>query len=433
MGETLKVGLLGYGTVGSEVGHILEKHSEMISMRVGATIEVSKVLVRDATRARKNPIPAGASIETDISAILDDPELDILVEVMGGIDPAYGWIRAALEAGKHVVTANKELIAVHGGELLDLARDNSADLYFEAAVAGGIPVIHPLREALVGNRIELIMGIVNGTTNYILTQMEQGNSYEAALKEAQELGYAEADPSADVDGHDAAAKISILASIAFGSRVTPDDVFTEGISRLSIDDLAYAEELGWVIKLIGLAKRVEGGVDVRVHPTLLPGDHPLAAVKDEFNAIFIVGDSVGKLMFYGQGAGGPPTASAVVGDVIDVARNCLAGATGMLGCTCFDENRVIPIDEVVSSYYLRTTVLDRPGVLAKIASAFGRHDVSLAKVLQMQTLEEDRAELVMVTHESQEANVRKALEEIDSLEEVVGVESLIRAEITEGN
>lgn len=427
----ISIGLLGYGTVGSGVGHILSTHADNIADKVGARLVIRKVLVRSPGKPRKYEFPEGAVLASHIDEILSDDSIDIVVEVMGGIDPAREWVTRALSAGKHVVTANKELMAAHGGELLDLSTDNKVDLFFEASVAGGIPVIHPLKESLAGNDISLVMGIVNGTTNYILSQMERGAEFGEALAQAQELGFAEADPSADIEGRDAASKVAILASIAFGSRVTPKDVYTEGISRITRADIKYAQELGWVIKLIALAKQEEGRIDVRVHPTLLPGNHPLASVKDVFNAIFLEGDSVGELMFFGQGAGSLPTASAIVGDLIDAARNSLSGASGSLGCTCLSEKPIKPIEEVETNYYIRMIVGDRPGVLGKIAQIFGDHNVSLAKVLQMQSLDRS-AELVFVTHKSIEADIQKSLKIMNGIDEVIEVSSLIRSEIPEG-
>jgi homoserine dehydrogenase len=346
---------------------------------------------------------------------------------MGGIEPARRYVLEALSRGKSVVTANKDLLAVHGQELLTTASQNKADLFFEASVAGGIPIIKILKESLAGNRIQEVIGIVNGTTNYILSKMtNEGSDFGAVLREAQEKGYAEADPTSDIEGFDAARKIAILASLAFNSRVTLDDVYVEGITRITPEDIRYARELGYVVKLLGIARETGEGIEVRVHPALVPAKHPLAAVSDAFNAVFVRGDAVGETMFYGRGAGELPTASAVVGDIIAAARNRRFNIAGLIGCTCFETKPVRPITAIQTCYYLRLRVTDRPGVLAGIAAAFGNNNVSLAAVTQKTT--GVIAELVLVTHRVQEANLRAAVEELKRLPTVETVANIIRVE-----
>lgn len=423
---TIGLGLLGLGTVGRGVYRVLEKNREVISARLGASLEVLRILVRDAGKDRGITFPPGL-LTTDPAVVLEDPAVEIIVEVMGGIEPARRYVLEALSRGKSVVTANKDLIAVHGQELLTTASQNKADLFFEASVAGGIPIIKILKESLAGNRIQEVIGIVNGTTNYILSKMtNEGSDFGAVLREAQEKGYAEADPTSDIEGFDAARKIAILASLAFNSRVTLDDVYVEGITRITPEDIRYARELGYVVKLLGIARETGEGIEVRVHPALVPARHPLAAVSDAFNAVFVRGDAVGETMFYGRGAGELPTASAVVGDIIAAARNRRFNIAGLIGCTCFETKPVRPITAIQTCYYLRLRVTDRPGVLAGIAGAFGNNNVSLAAVTQKTT--GVIAELVLVTHRVQEANLRAAVEELKRLPTVETVANIIRVE-----
>ena len=424
--RSIGIGILGLGTVGGGVYRVLRDNREVISSRLGASIEVKKILVRDLQKARRVTVPQEL-LTTYPSSVLEDPAVEIVVEVMGGIEPARDYILRALSQGKSVVTANKDLLAVHGKELFEEAFASKADLYFEASVAGGIPIIKVLKEAFTGNRIQQVIGIVNGTTNYILSKMsDEGADFDTVLQEAQAEGYAEADPTNDIEGFDAARKIAILASIAFNSRVTLDDVYVEGITRIRPEDIRYARELGYVIKLLGIARETAEGVEVRVHPSLVPGGHPLAAVSDVFNAVFVQGDAVGKTMFYGRGAGELPTASAVVGDVVAAARNILYNVKGITGCTCFEVKPVRPITEVETRYYLRLRVLDKAGVLAGIAGAFGNNGVSLAAVIQKTA--GVVAELVMVTHRVREANLRAAVAELERLPTVETVANIIRVE-----
>jgi len=347
---------------------------------------------------------------------------------MGGINPALEYSLGALKQGKSLVTANKDMVAAHGKELFLAAGENGCDLFFEASVAGGIPIIQPLKECLAANRIRQVIGIINGTTNYMLTRMsKEGLTFEEALAQAQALGYAEADPTADVGGYDAARKLAIIASIAFNTRVPLDRVYIEGITRITTEDIKYAAELNYVVKLLGIAKESDDGIEVRVHPALLPEDHPLAPVDDVYNAIHVSGDAVGDVMFFGRGAGELPTASAVVGDVMSAARYQLRGVPGMISCTCFTEKEIKPMGLTSTKYYIRLNVADRPGVLASIAFVFGNNDVSLASVIQKHTTGQ-AAEIVLVTHEVLEKNLQDALKIIKELSTVNEVSNVIRVE-----
>lgn len=419
--------LLGLGTVGSGVYKIFERHKEDFFLKTRVNVNLKTILERDDSKIKALGV-SGDRVASDFKEIISNPDIDIVVEVIGGIEPAKTFILEAIKAGKHIVTANKELLSCFGKEILESARDKNVDVFFEASVGGGIPIIHPLKEYLVGNKILRVMGIVNGTTNYILTKMADDNCpYEVALKEAQEKGFAERDPSADVEGRDAAAKIAILASIAFNSRVTVENVFVEGITSITPQDIMYARELGYVIKLITLAKEENGEIDVRVHPTMISSEHPLASVKGVNNAIFVEGDAVGEVMFYGPGAGSLPAASAVVGDILGIASNICFGGVGKIGCTCFEAKRIKPIDEINSSFYLLMDVIDKPGVLARIAKIFGENNVSLASVIQKGP-RGTNAELMFITHQTKESNLRKALSEIKELNVVNKICNVIRVE-----
>jgi len=423
--ERIRVGLLGMGTVGRGVYRLLQDNATLITQRIGVPVEVARVLVRDRSRNRGIEVPEGVLTE-NADEILDDPSIDIVVEVIGGIDPARKLVLKALAQKKSVVTANKDMMAVHGKELFAAAQANGRDLFFEASVAGGIPIIRVLKECLAGDRIRQVMGIVNGTTNYMLTRMSrEGADFDAVLRAAQAAGYAEADPTNDVEGYDAARKIAILASIAFNTRISLDDVYVEGITRITAEDIRYAAELGYVVKLLGIARDTPEGIEVRVHPALLPQSHPLAAVNDVFNAVFVDGEAVGETMFYGRGAGELPTAGAVVADVIDAARNLLYRVPGMISCTCFTERPIKPMGRVVSRNYLRLRVIDRPGVLAQIAFVFGENQVSLASVIQKQTVGE-MAELVLITHDVPEENLHRALATLAELPVVDRIYNVIR-------
>ncbi len=419
--RVVRVGLLGAGTVGAGVARILAEHAPSIASRTGARIEVTRIAVRDLSRPRDLPVSA-AVLGDDPAAVVEADDVDVVVEVMGGRVPAGDLIRRAIALGKPVVTANKELIAHEGPELAALARAAGVDLAFEAAVAGGIPIIRPMRESLAGDRVTRVVGILNGTTNYILTRMtDEGADFSDVLADAQAAGYAEADPSADVDGHDAAAKTAILATLAFDVAVHADDVYREGIRDVSAADLRVAQRLGYVIKLIGVANVVDGRVGMRVHPAMLPAAHPLASVRGVFNAVYVEADASGPLMFYGQGAGAMPTGAAVVGDLIDAARG-LVHTTTRPSQLHLEPADLRTIDELRTQYCVRLEVDDRPGVLAEVARSFGAHDVSIAQVWQDGVM--DGAELVLVTHRSREADLRAtviALEQLPAIRRVAGV------------
>ncbi len=420
------VGLLGMGTVGRGVYRILNDNKIIIEKRAGVPIAIKKVLVRDTAKNRDIEIPDGL-LTTNIDDILDDPDIDIVVELLGGIRPALEYSLRALGKNKSLVTANKDMIALHGQELFAAAEAVRRDLFFEGSVAGGIPIIRPLKECLAANRITRVIGIINGTTNYMLTRMtKEGLGFRQALEEAQALGYAEADPSADVEGYDAARKLAILASIAFNTRIPLEQVYVEGVTKITAEDIAYAANLNYVIKLLGIARESAEGVEVRVHPTLLPKNHPLASVNDVFNAIFVTGDAVGDVMFYGRGAGEMPTASAVAADVMNAARNLNNDCPGMTGCTCFEEKQIKAMGLTATEYYIRIDVADKPGVLASIAYIFGNNNVSLASVIQHTSGKS--AELVLITHEVFEQNLQTALKGIKELPVVNEISNVIRVE-----
>ena len=423
----INIGLLGCGTVGGGVVKLLAKNREIIAKKTGAEIMIKKVLERDEQKCIQIGLDPSL-ITQDFDDIINDESIDIVVELIGGIEPALSFVIAAMNKGKHVVTANKDMIAVKGKELFETAEANHVDFYFEASVAGGIPIVYPLKQSLAGNHIEEVIGILNGTTNYILTKMSQeGRDYEEVLREAQALGYAESDPTADVCGLDAARKIAILSSIAFNSRVTLDDVYVEGITAISPQDIQYASELGYVVKLLAIAKEVEGKIQARVHPAFIPLNHPLAFVNDVFNAVFVRGDAVGEIMHYGRGAGEMPTASAVLGDIIEVARNMAYHTNARIGCTCYENKSILPISELSAQYYIRMTVKDRPGVLAGIAGVFGNNEVSIATVLQ-KTSRADMAELILITHTVKEKDLQDSLTVLKGMSIVGEINNVVRLE-----
>ncbi len=425
MDGVIRLGLLGCGTVGGGVVTILAREAADITARAGAQVLVTRVAVRDAGRERDLPL-GDAVLGTDPWAVVEADDVDVIVEVMGGRDPAGALIRRALELGKPVVTANKELIAHEGPELYEAARAAGVDLAYEAAVAGAIPIIKPLKESLAGDRVTRVVGILNGTTNYILTRMsEEGASYLDVLADAQALGYAEADPTADVGGHDAAAKCAIIASLAFDTVVHADDVYREGIEQVTATDIRTAQALGYVIKLIGIASEVDDQIGVRVHPAFLPRTHPLASVRDAFNAVYVEAEAAGELMFYGRGAGALPTGSAVVGDVIDVARNLLQTARGATE-TAHRAKPLRPMEELRTQYYVLLDVDDQPGVLAEVARTFGTHEVSIAQVWQEGA--GDHAQLVLITHRSREGALRATAEALAAAPGVRRVASVLRVE-----
>lgn len=427
--ERIGLGLLGCGTVGSEVARLIARDHGDLSARSGASLELIKVGVKDSSKDR--PSVEKSLLTTDLGSVVTDPKVSIVIEVMGGIEPARSLILQALEAKKSVVTANKALLAKHGAEIFATARANGVDLYYEAAVGGAIPIVRPLRESIVGDSVTKVMGIVNGTTNYILTKMdEEGAEYETVLKEAQRLGFAEADPTADLEGHDAAAKIAILASLAFHTQVRIDDVHAEGISSLSKRDIEIAQAIDHVIKLLAIAEVTEEGkVSARVHPTLVPRHHPLAAVRNAFNAVFVEAKSAGELMFYGRGAGGAPTASAILGDVVAIARHISFGGVGSRESD-YADLPIASIDQVKTRYLIRLDVADRSGVLAAVAQTFATHRVSIQTVRQ--SGRGDDAELVIMTHTATDQDLAATVKDLAGLEIVKKVESVLRVEGSEG-
>ena len=421
------------GTVGGGIARLLAQKSAAIAAETGRGIVLRRALVRDASRSRSVELPAGI-LTTDPAAVLDDAEIDVVVEVMGGISPAHDYVKRAISSGKHVVTANKELMATHGVELLQLAQQHGVDVYFEASVGGGIPLIGVFRQDLVANEVHEIHAIINGTTNYILTRMAQdGADYGPALAEAQQLGYAEPDPTNDVEGIDAGYKLAILASLAFRTNVAPRAIHREGITRLRAADFRYARELGYVIKLLAIGRRHGTAeapeVEVRVHPTLVPHGFLLADVNGVFNAVHVRGDLVGNVLFYGRGAGAEPTSSAVVSDVIDVAHNLNAGVSNRIPFHYAGALPVRAMSALETRYYVRLWVVDRPGVLAKIAQVFGDHRISIASCIQKESdSESGAAELVIVTHRALEADMQAALAEFRSLEIVRELANMLRIE-----
>ena len=424
----LRIGLLGCGNVGAALVTLLDEQRHTVTARTGIELHITRIAVRSTAKDRGLIVDPSVFC-TDAAAVVSDPDIDLVVEVVGGIEPARTLIRQAISAGKPVVTANKELLANCGAELFAAAEEAGLDLLFEAAVAGAIPLIRPLRESLVAEPVRRVMGIVNGTTNYILTQMaERGASYAEALSEAQSLGYAERDPTADVEGFDAGAKAAIIATVTFGAVVVAGDVYREGISRITRDDIEMARRLGYAVKAVAVAERTDDGsgdrpeVAVRVHPAMVPLQHPLASVRDSFNAVVVQGDAVGELMFYGRGAGGRPTASAVLGDLVDAAVNLTSGGPGRMGRLV--RARIRSIDDLRSAYYICVEVADQPGVLASVAAVFGRHGVSIRSMEQHGL--GDEARLVFITHESRERDVQATLRDLRGLEPVHEVGTVVR-------
>ncbi len=422
----VNIGLLGCGTVGTSLLELIHEQREVISQRTGLVIDVAMVSVRDVSKSRTAPIDPTLFTD-DPKQVVESADVDVVVEVMGGIDPSRELISKALELGKPVVTANKELLAAHGEELYTLAGQSGVDLLFEAAVAGGIPIIRPLRESLAGEPITRVMGIVNGTTNFILTKMtEEGMSFADALEEAQKLGYAESDPTADVGGHDAAAKAAIIASLAFGGRVNSDDVYVEGITEITPEDIEFAHRLGHCIKLLAIVEKQESNgaesLCVRVHPSMVPLTHPLANVQESFNAIFVEGDSVGELMFYGRGAGGPPTASAVLGDLIDASCNIKRSSAASIGG--FTSINISPIADLETQYFFEVEVEDRPGVLAQVAAVLGEQNVSIQS-MEQEGLESE-ARLIFITHKALESSFQAAIVALDKLKIVRNIGTVLR-------
>ncbi|HJB91207.1 MAG TPA: homoserine dehydrogenase [Candidatus Eisenbergiella merdigallinarum] len=422
--RTIRAALLGAGTVGKGVYKLAGLLQEDIVKKTGARLVIDRILVRDKNRKREG-IPA--EILTDRwEEIAEDEGIEIVIELMGGIEPALTYIQEALRRGKQVITANKDLLAEHGAQLFEAAAGQGCDLHFEASVAGAIPIIRPLRQSLAAAGLTEVMGIVNGTTNYILTKMsEEGMGYEEALQLATRLGYAESDPTADVEGYDAGRKLAIMASIAFNSRVTFPQVYTEGITKITAEDIRYAKEFGYAIKLIGMTRLTEEGIEVKVHPMLIPDQHPLASVRDSFNAVFVHGQACDDAMFMGRGAGEMPTASAVMGDVIDCMRNILHGSCGKIGCGCYLNLPVKPIQETASRFFLRLQVTDKPGALANIAGILGNNSVSIGQVVQKKS-HNGVAELVIITDSVRERHFNDAIRILEGMSVIREISGIIR-------
>ncbi|RUM91873.1 MAG: homoserine dehydrogenase [Thermodesulfatator sp.] len=433
MKNELNIGLLGFGTVGSGTAKILLANRQLLEERAGCPVNLKWICDKDLESDRGFPVPSEI-LTDDIEKLFNDPELDIFIELIGGIEPARTFVLRAIEKGKHVVTANKALLATHGFEIFEAASRAGVEIGFEASVGGGIPCIKALKEGLVANNISTVLGIMNGTANYILTSMTDHNlSFDKALKKAQRLGYAEADPTYDIEGIDTAHKLVIMAILAFGQRIALSDVYTEGISRLTPLDISFATELGYSIKLLAIGRQANGIVDLRIHPTMIPSDHLLSQVKGAYNAFYFTGDSVGKIMLYGMGAGQMPTGSAIVADVIDIVRNLNSGCKERVPSLSIPFKNIRParikaMDEVRGKYYFRFTVKDQPGVLSKISGILGAQQISIASVVQKGRGEESSVPIVMVTHEAREGRVRTALEEIDSQDFVLDRTMTIRIE-----
>jgi homoserine dehydrogenase len=433
MKSRIGVGIIGFGTVGTGVAKVLLDNAALIRRRVGVPVELVRIADLDIARDRGIVLPPGL-LTTDAKQVLHDPAVDVVVELIGGYDTAKRVILEAIASGKQVVTANKALLALHGEEIFEAASRQGVDVGFEASVGGGIPVVRALMEGLAGNTIESIYGIINGTSNYILSRMtREGASFEAVLKEAQQAGYAEADPTFDVAGIDSAHKLAILVSLAYGTPVNFKEIYTEGITHITPTDIAYAKEFGFTIKLLGIAKLADGEVEARVHPTMVPSASPIAQVDGVYNAIQLVGDAVGDVVLYGRGAGSMPTGSAVVSDVIAIGRNLLTGAVGRVPVASFRQEqrrplRMKPMDEIRSLYYLRFMVVDRPGVLAQIAGELGRCGISISSMLQQGRREGQTVPVVIKTHMAKERDVQAALRELNRKAFVSEPATLIRVE-----
>jgi len=431
--DRVNIGLIGLGTVGTGLVRILQEKAKLLEERLGLSIVLKRIADLDVTTDRGVKVNP-AILTTKVADVLEDPEIAIVVELIGGLEPARTFMLRAIEQGKHIVTANKALLAMHGAEIFGAAEEKGVDIGFEGSVGGGIPIIRSFKEGLVANKIRVIFGILNGTSNYILSEMtHQGLKFQEALQMAQELGYAEADPTLDIEGTDTAHKLSILLSLAYGIQVRIDDIYTEGISFINPMDIEHAKELGYHIKLLAIAKADSGPIEARVHPTLLPADHLLSTVKGPFNAIFVKGDAVGSTLFYGAGAGMMPTGSAVVSDLVDLCRNIRLGISRRVPLLGYEpvhirEGEIKNILDISSTYYLRFTVVDRSGVLSRISGILGDLDISIASVIQKGRRVEKAVSIYMVTHEAQEKNMQKALQVIDRLPVIVDKTVLIRIE-----
>jgi homoserine dehydrogenase len=426
--EAISIGMLGLGTVGSGVVTIIENHQDKLMHQVGCPVKLKKILVKDLDKPRAVEVSTEL-LTTNEDDILNDPDIDVVIEVMGGVGKTRDYLLKALKNKKHVVTANKDLMAVYGAELHTVAAENGCDLFYEASVAGGIPILRSLVDGLASDRITKIMGIVNGTTNFILTKMsKQGAAYKEVLKEAQELGYAEADPTSDVEGLDAARKMTILATLGFSMKVDLDDVKVTGITQITEDDLKYAKQLGYTMKLLGIAKREEEKMEVSVQPTLLPDTHPLASVNDEYNAVYVFGEAVGETMFYGPGAGSLPTATSVVSDLVGVMKNMRLGVNGRSAVTPQYPKKMKNTDEIFSKYFMRLHVADEVGVFADITGVFSDHHVSFEKILQMPLIDKVLAEIVLVTHHASLKDYEDILMKLRDLPAVKEIKSSYRVE-----
>jgi homoserine dehydrogenase len=426
----VNVGIIGFGTVGTGTVRILLENKDILKERLGFEINLRRVAVRDILRKRGIKVPKGV-LTTDVDSLLNDPQIDIVVELIGGIDTAKDFILKAVRNGKHVVTANKALLAIKGNEIFTAAQKAGVEIGFEAAVAGGIPIIKVIREGLVANKIKAIYGIINGTSNYILTKMTEENvEFSDALKEAQDLGYAEADPTLDIEGIDSAHKLAILASLSYSIPVPYKNIYTEGISHLSTQDIAFASELGYKVKLLAIAKESDKGIELRVHPTMLPKDYLISKVEGAFNAVYVEGDATGSTLYYGKGAGDMPTGSAVVSDIVDIARDIRKNAIGRVPVITRTgtDIRIKKIDDVISMYYFRFSALDRPGVLSKISGILGNYNISIASVIQKGRRIGEAVPLVVLTHEAKEKDVRQAIKEIDRLAVVMDKTVFMRVE-----
>ncbi|MBT2694969.1 homoserine dehydrogenase [Bacillus sp. ISL-55] len=430
--QAISVGLLGLGTVGSGVVRIIENHQDKLMHQVGCPIKVKKILVQDVDKERSVKVDPSL-LTVNPADIMEDPEIEVVIEVMGGIEDTREHLLQALRSKKNIVTANKDLMAVHGSELLTVANENGCDLFFEASVAGGIPILRSLVDGLASDRITKMMGIVNGTTNYILTKMSQeGLAYDSVLKEAQQLGYAEANPASDVDGLDAARKMAIMATLGFSMKIDLDDVKVKGITSVTEEDLQYAKQLGYTMKLLGIAVREGDKVEVCVEPALLPSSHPLSSVNNEYNAVYVYGEAVGETMFYGPGAGSLPTATAVVSDLVGVVKNMRLGVNGTSFVTPQYEKQLKNDGEVNSKHFLRFHVHDEVGVFSKITSLFASHNVSFEKILQLPLKEKELAEIVVVTHQASLKDYQDILMELRDLKFVKDVKSSYRVEGSAG-
>jgi homoserine dehydrogenase len=426
----INIGIIGFGTVGTGTVRLLLENKDILKERLGFEINLRRVAVRDILRKRGIKVPKGV-LTTDVDSLLNDPQIDIVVELIGGIDTAKDYILKAVRNGKHVVTANKALLAIKGNEIFTAAQKAGVEIGFEAAVAGGIPIIKVIREGLVANKIKAVYGIINGTSNYILTKMTEENvEFSDALKEAQDLGYAEADPTLDIEGIDSAHKLAILASLSYSIPVPYKNIYTEGISHLSTQDIAFASELGYKVKLLAIAKESDKGIELRVHPTMLPKDYLISKVEGAFNAVYVEGDATGSTLYYGRGAGDMPTGSAVVSDIVDIARDISKNAIGRVPVITRTgrDIRIKKIDDVISMYYFRFSALDRPGVLSKISGILGNYNISIASVIQKGRRIGEAVPLVVLTHEAKEKDVRQAIKEIDRLAVVMDKTVFMRVE-----